>query len=288
MTNVLLQQVLQEYVRETSARVLQLASQGEGREIVGDVQNRPDDVEIAVDRVGEQVIKELLETYALKASVFSETSRKDLIIEFPEVYGALDPFDNSVLFLRRFHHNWYTVLTFFDKNRKPLAGVVGNIIRQKATLFDETGLHVVDLAKGTSVPIVLGKRPKTLQEVRVLASYTMSSLYSLQFFKVFGELVASLHSHAIVYPYGGSHIYGLLADGRVDAYIMLNEPRSEIDPGFALATSAGCSVVEVDKQGNWRDYEFIPGKQHDKVDLLVAGATPELRDEIIAYYKKTL
>jgi len=67
---------------------------------------------------------------------------------------------------------------------------------------------------------------------------------------------------------------------------MFNEPCSEIDPGFPIAKAAGCSVVSVDSDGSYKDYEFIPGKQHDKVDLLIAATTPRLRDELIKYYAK--
>ena len=70
------------------------------------------------------------------------------------------------------------------------------------------------------------------------------------------------------------------------AYIMFNEPRSEIDPGFHIAKAAGCSVVSVDSDGKYRDYEFLPGRQHDKVNLLIAASTPQLRDELIKYYVK--
>ena len=67
---------------------------------------------------------------------------------------------------------------------------------------------------------------------------------------------------------------------------MFNEPRSEIDPGFPIAKAVGCSIVSVDSDGKYKDYEFIPGKQHDKVDLLVATATPEVRDGLIKHYIK--
>jgi len=68
--------------------------------------------------------------------------------------------------------------------------------------------------------------------------------------------------------------------------VMFDEPRSEIDPGFPMAKKAGCSIVSVNSDGSYRDYQFIPGKQHDKVDLFIAAATPELRDQLINYYVK--
>ena len=93
-----------------------------------------------------------------------------------------------------------------------------------------------------------------------------------------------MHPKALFYPQGGSFIYAYLASGLVDAYIMFNEPRSEIDPGFPIAKKAGCQVVSVNSDSSWQDYEFIPGRQHDKINLLIAACTPELRDELIKYY----
>jgi len=72
----------------------------------------------------------------------------------------------------------------------------------------------------------------------------------------------------------------------VDAYVMFDEPRSEIDPGFSIAKKAGCPVVTIDTDGSYKDYEFLPGRQHDKVDLLIAAANAKIRDELIKYYLK--
>jgi len=119
-----------------------------------------------------------------------------------------------------------------------------------------------------------------------LATYLMKSIYSTKFLEFFGDLVKNMHPKALLYPQGGSFIYSYLASGLVDAYVMFNEPRSEIDPGFPIAKASGCQVVSVDSDGRYRDYEFLPGRQHDKVDLLIASATPEIRDQLIKEYVK--
>ena len=112
----------------------------------------------------------------------------------------------------------------------------------------------------------------------------MSSQYSAKFLNTFGDFVKAMDPKALLYPFGGSHIYGYLADGRIDAYIMFDEPRSEIDPSFAIAKSVGCDIGEVDEKGNWKEYEFMPGKQYEKVDFFIAACTPEFRNDIIKYY----
>ena len=127
---------------------------------------------------------------------------------------------------------------------------------------------------------------KKLTEPIVLSSYIMSSQYSPKFLDIFGDLIKNMHPKGLFYPHGGSYIYAFLASGLIDAYVMFNEPRSEIDPGFPMAKKAGCQIINVDSDGNYQDYQFIPGRQHDKVDLLIAVSTSELRDQLINHYVK--
>ncbi|MDP4007195.1 MAG: inositol monophosphatase family protein [bacterium] len=280
--------ILIEYLKETIVQVRTIAAQGGGTKVLGDVINRPDDLEIEIDRVGEVVLKNLLEKYGQSATVFSEPENGDIVVgEHPDFYGSLDPFDNSVLFLWGFQHSWYTVLSFFDEKKEFLCGAIGDILNNKAYVHDGESVFLLDLENDKKTPIRPSSR-KSLAEPIVLASYIMSSQYSPKFLDVFGDLVKGMHKRGLLYPFGGAHIYGHLAAGQVDAYIMFDEPRSEIDPGFAIAKKAGCLIGEVDKDGNWKDYEFIPGKQHERVPFFVAVANPELRDEIISYYKHHL
>ena len=278
--------LLVDYLTETTKEIKKRAAAGQGREILGSVINRPEDVEIGIDRVGEEILESLLKKYELNATVFSEPDGRDIKVGGePEFFGSIDPFDGSVLFLRGFEHNWYTVLSFFDKERNPICCGVGDILNEKLYVSDESGNYVSDLKTGKRSEIIPSKRKK-LTEPLVLASYLMSSQYSTKFLDIFGDLLKIMHSKALVYPQGGSFIYAFLAAGLVDAYVMFDEPRSEIDPGFMIAKKAGCPVVTIDVDGSYKDYEFLPGRQHDKVDLLIASSTPELRDELINYYIK--
>ena len=278
--------LLVDYLTETTKEIKKRAAAGQGREILGSVINRPEDVEIGIDRVGEEILESLLKKYELNATVFSEPDGRDIKVGGePEFFGSIDPFDGSVLFLRGFEHNWYTVLSFFDKERNPICCGVGDILNEKLYVSDESGNCVLDLKTGKRSEIIPSKRKK-LTEPLVLASYLMSSQYSTKFLDIFGDLLKIMHSKALVYPQGGSFIYAFLAAGLVDAYVMFDEPRSEIDPGFMIAKKAGCPVVTIDVDGSYKDYEFLPGRQHDKVDLLIASSTPELRDELINYYIK--
>ena len=279
-----LKNLLIEYLVETTKEVKKIAAQGKGRQILGETINRPEDLEIGIDRTGEEILEKLLKKHRVKATIFSEPEDRD-IKNGGEIYGSVDPFDGSMLYLRGFEHNWYTALSFFDKKRNPLCCGIADIINEKYYITEENGNYLVSMNGEKKKKIEPATRKK-LTEPIVLASYIMSSQYSPKFLDIFGDLVRNMHPKGLFYPHGGSYIYSFLASGLIDAYVMFNEPRSEIDPGFPIAKNAGCQIVSVDSDGNYQDYQFIPGGQHGKVDLLIATSTPQLRDQLIKHYVK--
>ncbi len=279
-----LKNLLVEYLIETTKEVKKIAAKGKGRQVLGETINRPEDLEIGIDRVGEEILEKLLKKHRIKATIFSEPENRD-IKNGGEIYGSVDPFDGSMLYLRGFEHSWYTALSFFDKKRNPLCCGIADIINEKYYITEEGGNYLVSMDGEKKKKIEPATRKK-LTEPIVLASYIMSSQYSPKFLDIFGDLVINMHPKGLFYPHGGSYIYSFLASGLIDAYVMFNEPRSEIDPGFPIAKNAGCQIISVDSDGNYQDYQFIPGEQHGKVDLLIATATPQLRDQLIKHYVK--
>jgi len=276
--------LLVEYLVETTREVKKIAAQGKGRQVLGETINRPEDLEIGIDRAGEEILEKLLKKHRIKATIFSEPEDRD-IKNGGEIYGSVDPFDGSMLYLRGFEHNWYTALSFFDKKRNPLCCGIADIINEKYYITEGNGNYLVSMDGEKKKKIEPATRKK-LTEPIVLASYIMSSQYSPKFLDIFGDLVRNMHPKGLFYPHGGSYIYSFLASGLIDAYVMFDEPRSEIDPGFPIAKNAGCQIVSVDSDGNYQDYQFIPGGQHGKVDLLIATSTPQLRDQLIKHYVK--
>jgi len=273
--------ILMEYLTQATREIQRKAGKGEGKEILGEVINRPEDIEIAIDRVGEDILERLVKKHKLNIKVYSEPDGRDIEAGGePDFYGAIDPFDGTVLYLRGFEHNWYTALSFFDKDKKPLASGVADILRDKIYISDENGNFLIDRRAGTKIRLFPSQK-KDLSGQVVIATYLMSPRYAIKFWDAFAELAKNFHPKTLLYPQGGSFIYSFLAAGLIDAYVMFDEPRSEIDPGYGFARKAGCSVVSVNPDGSFEDYQFEPGRQHDKVDLLVAACTPELRDQII-------
>lgn len=274
--------IVKEYLSKAGEEIRRVADAGEGKKIMGETINRPEDLEISIDRVGEEVLENILKKHQIEATVFSEPENRD-IENGNHIYGAIDPFDGSMLFLRDIPHNWYTVLSFFGKDRKPLVTGIGDILNNRYYITEEDGNYLVS---GDQKKKIFPSKKKSLKDSVVLASYIMSSEYSPKFLDFFGDLVKNLHPKALFYPHGGSYIYAYLAAGLVDAYIMFEEPRSEIDPGFFMAKRAGCEIVSVNSDGSFKEYDFIPGRQHDKVELLIAASNSEIRDELINYYVK--
>jgi fructose-1,6-bisphosphatase/inositol monophosphatase family enzyme len=223
----------------------------------------------------------------VQAEIFSESENGSMKVGKGEadLSISIDPFDNTILYFTGFRHAWYTVITFYDKKRKPLCAGIADILDGKAWIFDGKDTFLLDMK--TKARRAVSPHPhKLLKGPVALASYLMSSQYSVKFLHYFGDMVKNMDPRSLLYPFGGSHIYGYLADGRVDAYVMFDEPRSEIDPSFAIAKSVGCDIGEVDEKGNWKEYEFVPGKQYEKVGFFIAACTPELRNDIIGYYMK--
>ena len=181
-----LNHILLGYLTQTVKAVRAMSKAGEGKEILGGIPGRPEDLEIRVDRVGDEIIKKLLLKNGVKAEIFSESENGSIKTGKgkADLYVSIDPFDNTILFFTGFRHTWYTVLSFFDRERNFLCGGIGDILNEKAHISDGKTTFVLGLHDGTKIPVSPSSR-KTLQEPLVLASYIMSSQYSLKFFDVF-------------------------------------------------------------------------------------------------------
>ncbi|PJB99004.1 MAG: hypothetical protein CO078_00155, partial [Candidatus Nealsonbacteria bacterium CG_4_9_14_0_8_um_filter_36_17] len=60
MNNPKIKNLLIEYLTETTKEVRKRAEKGEGRQILGEVINRPEDIDIGIDKVGEEILEQLL------------------------------------------------------------------------------------------------------------------------------------------------------------------------------------------------------------------------------------
>lgn len=274
--------VAYQYLRLSTKELGLWVKEGKGGQVVGDVQNRPEDEEIEIDRVGENILEALLQNHQLPAFVYSE--HRNFGSQSPKIFGALDPFDNSSEYKRGLDTPVYTVLSFYDVDGNPIAGGVGDMVRQRL-FFNSRGQNFEeDLKTKRRKQIFPADTTSIRDKDFVLASYVGSNVYNSKLYHYFGRMLREMQEKGQLHGKGGAHIYAYLASGAVGAYVMFDEPRSEIDPGLSLARTAGCEVVSVRPDGSYEEYQFTPSRQHETVDLLVAACTPQLRDEIISYY----
>jgi len=262
---------------------------GEGRHVLGSVMNRPEDEELQIDATGERILSLLVDEHRLPVLFLGEHNRYQYLNrtgDEPYVVLPNDPFDNSSQYKRGLDTPPYTVLGAYHPDGEPIGAVVGDIKDRKVYLAIGGQTYVRDLETEETKPIAKSERKTVLDDNATVATYLGSNRYSVPFFDRFKSMIEAMPPKAVLYGGGGAYIYALLATGAVDAYVMFDEPRTEIDPGLPLAVVAKCTVVSVNPDGSFEDYRFDPNRHNGNVPFFIAACTPEIRDEIIGYYLK--
>lgn len=264
-----------------------MVRRGQGRQVLGSVPQRPEDEQLGIDAIGENILGRVVEEERLPCFILGEHNKYRFVNaseETPHIVLATDPFDNSSQFKRGLDTSPYAVTGAYHPDGKPIGAVVADIKDERVYVAVGGQTYVRDLRTDETTPIRRSERKTIMDDNATLATYLGSNEYSLPFFRNFGKLIESMPSKAVLYGGGGAYIYGLFASGAVDAYVMFKEPRTEIDPGLPLALAAGCTAASVNPDGSFEDYRFDPNRHDESVPLFIAACTPELRDEIIQYY----
>lgn len=277
------------YIKESLSQLHIAVSKGIGRNVVGSVIGRPEDEEIGIDKIGENVITAIIKRENLPLQVYSEHADPFIgPMEGARLRAALDPFDNSSEYKRGLPTPVFTCMSLYDLDSNPLAGVIANLETNKVYLSIEGKNYVIDdFLKGTPPRrIVKSERKSIRDEGATIAMYTGSNQYSRLINPQFRDMIDSMHIKGRTFANGGAFIYGPLAEGAVDAYVMPREPREEIDAGFAAAHFANMTSVIIHKDGGREAYGFDPSKYREEVNLFVCASTPELAEEIIYFQNK--
>ena len=273
---------LETALKRVSEEVLEQARQGLGREVVGAVPGRPEteDVEIGIDSRCDEILLECLSSRGVSAQVYSEHGADIVGSGEPEFIVSVDPFDGSGLYRRGIPAEWWSVASYFDVEGTPLGGVAVDILRDELYIAGEEGVTVGAVNDDERVPVARSDR-RSLGEGVTLAAYLMQPSYLNEWVRRMSELLAR-HPGLRVWPNGGACIYPWLARGRVDAYLMFDEPRSEIDPGMGFAARSGVSLFEAGLDGVLAEYKLSPGNSDGRAPLFVAACTEELAQRIVA------
>ncbi len=273
---------LETALRRVSGEVLEQARQGLGREVVGAVPGRPEseDVEIGIDSRCDEILLECLSSAGVSAQVYSEHGADIVGSGQPEFIVAVDPFDGSGLYRRGIPAEWWSVASYFDAAGTPLGGVAVDILRDELYVAGEEGVTVAAVNGDERVPVAPSDR-RALDEGVTLAAYLMQPSYISEWVGRMRSLLAR-YPGLRVWPNGGACIYPWLARGRVDAYLMFDEPRSEVDPGMGFAARSGVCLFEAGPDGILAEYKLSPGSSDGRAPFFIAACTEELAQGIVA------
>ncbi len=289
--------IFSDYADKANQILHPMVERGEGKNVLGSVPGRPDDEQYQIDAMGEAILKNFIRDVNLPAFVFGEHGTYDSSDGKPQVVFTIDSFDNSSEFSMGLDTPVYSVLGGYNPDGSPIGAVVLDIRGQKAYVSIRKTNGITDLSS-------IDRHTKEIEPLPIInsinsdkltiATYLGSNDYSLKFVDNFRGMIENMPKKSRIYPNGGSFIYAFLATGAVDAYVMFDEPHSEILPGLPLALAAGCVASSIDLEtGQVEEYKFNPefitdpeGYTHGTVPLFIAARSSKLRDEIVGYYLK--
>ena len=286
--------VLLSYAQKAIPLLRDMVRKGEGKQVLGSVPGRLEDEQLSIDADGEHILTNVIrEEKVSPAFVFGEHNDYPLGNGESRLFFTIDSFDNTSQYKRGLDTPPYTVVGAYDKDGNRLGAVIGDIKDRKAYVNINGENFLWDLESGERKKITKSERTTTTDAQITIATYLGSNEYSKEFLRFFGPMIEGMAPKGVLYGGGGSYIYGLMAAGAVDAYVMFNEPYSEIFTGLPIALAAGCTAVSVNLEtGQIEELKFEPEKikanpeiyKNGTVPLYIAAATPEIRDEIIRYY----
>ncbi len=285
--------VLTDFAVLSHSRIRPLLRAGLGKEVVAYVRNRPGEAQHIVDAMGEPLLSDIIRTHELPSRLIGENNTivplpgPEILVDF-----AIDPLDNTSPYVRGLDTLPYAVVGAYDHAKGTPIGatatdLIGNRIYRaadgKATLRD------LEMPEGQDVkPLAISTRTDLSDPNITIASFVSEREYFSPFADHFRYMVDGFDRKGYLYPGGGAFIYALMASGAVDAYVMMDEPRSEIDPGLPLLTIAGGKAVSVDREtGKKTPYKFDAElTASGTIPLFIAYAQETIADQIIESYLK--
>ena len=281
--------LIEGYLREVAETAKAWASEDRGKDVLASVPGRPlsEDAEIGLDRQCDILLDRWCLNSGVDIEVHSEhgTRRPSGGPGAPELLISVDPFDGSGLYKRGLPAEWWSVLTVYQaEGLRPVAGGAADIVRGEMYLADPEGVTVRPLDSGPTMPMPPPSKEKALGGEQVIAAYLMDPAYLTTWTQRAAALMRSLnreHRGVRVWPNGGSCIFPWLARGLVHAYVMFDEPRTEIDPGLAFASFARFPVYSVTESGAMEIYRFDPEQSAGRVGFFVAACTQGLAEDIV-------
>lgn len=292
MTDVVIERLrgaIDGYLRQFAQEVPGLSHVGDGRDVLGPVAGRSEseDVEIGLDRYSEDLLQRWLESAGANVDLYSEHSRRRIGGDGPAPHLiTCDPFDGSGHFMRGLPAEWWSVLTVWERVDAGLVPVMaGAVDINRRELYRAGGsvVTVEELDSGDETE-VNPSSATSLSDDSIIAAYLMNPQYLTAWTNRSAGLLERMESKfpkARLWADGGACSYPWLARGLIQAYVMYDEPRSEIDPGLGFAAASGLGVYSVSENGGLEHYQFEPERSAERVPWLIAACTESLARVIV-------
>lgn len=291
--------VVVNFAADVATPVADLVDFGFGRRIVSSVPGRDEDSSIQLDHIAQTIAEESLkkmgDRYGISMEVLTEHGEGHFFVgdkRNVQIYGALDPIDNSDEYNRGLDTPPHVALGLYGLDRQPLAAVDINLFTRHITICRDGRNFTYNPNKNTLTEIEPLRRDKVTtvrQREFTLATYMGRRQYVVAMNRYFRKMFEEdRHEKSTLHGKGGAHLGPYFANHGISEYFMFDEPRGEVDPYVAFAKAAGYQIGEINLEtAEWSDYGFDPQKSLNKETVPLFGVfeTVELRDEAIEEYK---
>tara|TARA_Y100000590_G_scaffold398700_1_gene481306 strand:- start:1079 stop:1963 length:885 start_codon:yes stop_codon:yes gene_type:complete len=270
------------FIKSVPQTVKELYSKNLGSEIIGPVKGRPisEDLQIIVDKECDDLFKSIITNTGLSFDIYSEHGTYNINhTSSPEYIAVIDPFDGSSLYRNGIPAEWWSVFSIFDNDFKPILGRAIDIVRSESYEAKSDSVSMQTISSESKITIKPSSKTSFSSNVWI-ASYLMDPSYLNKWYLLVENILTKWPATKI-WPNGGSSIYPWLSRGIVDAYLMVNEPKSETDPGLSFAYFSGYPIYEIDNNNQLIPYQFVPQNNNERSKILLACCTAELAHEII-------
>lgn len=239
----------------------QTVREGRGKEILGTVSQRGDETEIALESNIEHMFANICDANKLPVYVISEhheyksPKANGENLGEPKHIAFVDPIDDTREYEQggNAHQGLpaplWTVASIYSLDGKPVSGIIGNLKEKKLYIAAKGKNSLLDLETGKEEEIKPSERTSIKDKDFCLATYVGTPKYAVSSAENLLEVQKALrdiNNNAVNQPHTGCSIFGPMAEGTVDAYLMAREPVSEQLPGWVFAMNSGFKAWKID------------------------------------------
>lgn len=214
-------------------------------------ETRPDDPEtLAADQAAENAILGLLESSGVGGTFLSEEAgavamRPARPLRGAEqIYAACDPLDGSAFLRRGISAFQYVGICIYGSDLAPIAAVLGDLVADRISFADAQRIYERPRGEQDTTraqPLVRGRCERI--EDAYVAMYMMKPPYLYPGVQLLEPLLSRV---SFFVPNGGPAGFWDVAAGRLDAYLSLGDPATEVLTAAPVAGWSGCILTDLE------------------------------------------